>query len=328
MITNTILPILDEAKNIAVIAHIHPDGDTIGSCLALADVLKKAGKSVTLYCQDTPPASLHFLHGLEEFQQNSNFNGLYDTAIAVDCSDKERMGAFSEVFDKSLQTINIDHHISNTLYAGVNWVDPKAAATGELIYHLSVGLGGQIGKNAAEALYTAINTDTGCFSFSSTTSETYRIAADLMECGINIEEINTNLYKSNRVERVRLLARALSSLELIDDGRIAVILISRKDILDTGADDSDTENIVNYAKDIIGVELGILLKESENGDTKASFRSKDTIDASKLAVQFGGGGHKKASGATLHMSLEEAKLHIIQTIHAIFRELTYVERHS
>jgi phosphoesterase RecJ-like protein len=328
MTINKLLPILEESKSIAVIAHIHPDGDTIGSCLALADMLKKAGKSVTLYCQDTPPANLHFLQGLDEFQQKDSSNSVYDVAIAVDCSDKERMGTCSEVFDSSFQTINIDHHVSNTFYAGINWVDPNAAATGELIYRLSVQWTGQVSRDAAEALYTAINTDTGCFSFSSTTSETYRIAGDLTDSGINIEEINAFLYKSNRVERIRLLARALSSLELIDDGRIAVIFISRKDLLDTGADDSDTENIVNYAKDIIGVELGILLKEADDGGTKASFRSKDIIDVSKLAAQFGGGGHKKAAGATLPLGLQEAKKQIIQTVHSMFKELSQVERHS
>src|SRR5690554_1065718 len=127
MTVNKILSILEESNNIAVIAHILPDGDTIGSCLALADVLSAAGKSVTLFCQDTPPENLHFLHGLENFKQNINGYIEYDVAIAVDCSDKERMGTCSEVFDNSKQTINIDHHVSNTLYANVNWVDVEAA---------------------------------------------------------------------------------------------------------------------------------------------------------------------------------------------------------
>jgi phosphoesterase RecJ-like protein len=321
MTVDAILPILKESSKIAVIAHMQPDGDTIGSCLALADSLRAAGKSAALFCQDTPPATLRFLQGLEDFKQQDNSGGGFDLAVAVDCSDRERMGSCSSVFDNSRQTMNIDHHISNTKYAGINYVDPKAAATGEIIYRIAVRLAGQVSRHAAEALYTAVNTDSGSFSFSSTTSDTYRIAADLLDCGINVEKINTCLYKSNRAERIRILARALSTLAFYGNGKIAVMTISREDILAAGADDSDTENIVNYAKDIVGVELGLLLKEVPDGTVKISFRSKDIIDASKLAAQFGGGGHKKAAGASIAADLAESRKQILAAVHTLYKEL-------
>ena len=321
MTIDAVLPLMRKAGRIAVIAHILPDGDTVGSCLALADALRAGGKSVSLFCQDLPPATLHFLHGLADFKREDNGGVPFDLAIAVDCSDKERMGACSAVFDNSRQTMNIDHHISNTFYAGVNYVDPRAAATGEIIYRIAVRLTGQIEKHTAEALYTAISTDSGNFSFGSTTSDTYRIAADLLDCGIHVEEINNFLYKSHRVERIRLLSKALDSLTLYGDGRIALMSVSREDLLAAGAEDSDTENIVNYAKDIIGVELGILLREMPDGTTKASFRSKDAIDVNTLARQFGGGGHKKAAGANIAAGLKESRDKILAAVPAMFGEL-------
>jgi phosphoesterase RecJ-like protein len=320
MTIDALLPFLKESNSIAVIAHIQPDGDTIGSCLALADALKSMGKSVSLFCQDDLPATLHFLAGLEAFTKCSSAES-FDLAVAVDCSDRERMGTCAAVFDNSRQTMNIDHHVSNTNYADINYVDSKSAAAGEIIYRITARLTGHVSRHAAEALYTAINTDSGSFSFSSATSDTYRIAADLLDCGINVEEINTFLYKSNRIERIRMLAKALNTLTLYDNGKIAVMTVSREDVAEAGAAESDTENIVNYAKDIVGVELGILLKETADGIVKASFRSKDIIDASRLAGEFGGGGHVKAAGASISASLEEAKDQILAAVHTLYKEL-------
>lgn len=312
MSIESILPVLQQSKQIAVFTHIQPDGDAIGSCLALASVLYDMGISVDLYCQDEVPASLHFLQGIEHFQNKYNGDRQYDLSVAIDCSDEERMGLFSDIYPAGAHTINIDHHISNTLYAKTNLVDPRAAATGEIVYKLVRAFTNRIDKYVAEALYTAISTDTGGFRFRNTTAQSYRIAADLVECGIDVEKITTLLYKTNRLERVRLLERALSSLTLYDNNRIAIITITQDDLLATGATESEIENIVNYAKDITGVELGILIKEMTDGTVRSSFRSKGEIDVSKLAGQFNGGGHKAAAGASLDMNVEQAKASIIE----------------
>jgi phosphoesterase RecJ-like protein len=224
MLIESILPIIRQSNKIAIIAHIQPDGDAIGSCLALATTLSDMGKSVDLYCQDDVPASLHFLKGTELFQASHEAGKKFDLSIAVDCSDEERMGTFAELFRASTLTINIDHHISNTLFAETNLVDPKAAATGEIIYKLIRAFTDIIRKDIAEALYTAISTDTGGFRFQNTTAKSYRIAADLIDCGIDVEQITTLLYNTNRIERVRLLERALRSLTLYDSNRIAIII--------------------------------------------------------------------------------------------------------
>ncbi|HHY81068.1 MAG TPA: bifunctional oligoribonuclease/PAP phosphatase NrnA [Clostridiales bacterium] len=311
---------LRQSERIALIAHIQPDGDTIGSCLALADILKAEGKSVDLYCQDNVPEALKFLQDSDQFLHCTGNEDAYDLAIAVDCSDKERMGTCSSVFDAGRHSINIDHHISNTMYAELNLVDTNAAATGEIIYALAKSLNKQISRNAAEALYAAISTDTGSFCFSSTTSRSYRIAADLLDCGIDAERITTLLYKSNRIERIRLLGRALNSLSLYENGKVALMIITREDLSASGALDSETENLVNYAKDIMGVELGILLKEAADGSIKASFRSKGNIDVSILAGRFNGGGHKAASGASIKMEMGKVKESILAAVHEMLKE--------
>ncbi len=321
MTIDTILSLLKEPVRIAVIAHVLPDGDTIGSCLALADMLRTDGKSVSLFCQDAPSATLGFLHGLTDFKREERMGQPFDLAIAVDCSDRERMGICSAAFRNSRNTMNIDHHPGNAYFAQANYVDPNASATGEIIYRIAVRMTGSIGRHTAEALYTAISTDSGRFSFSNTTSDTYRIAAELVDCGINVERINDFLYQSYRVERIRLLSKALSSLVLYENGKVALMTISREDLHGAGAKDSDTENIVNYAKNIVGVQLGIFLREMPDGTTKVSFRSKGDTDVNKLAGLFGGGGHKKASGANITASLTEARDKILAVIHSRYKEL-------
>ncbi|NLC42941.1 MAG: bifunctional oligoribonuclease/PAP phosphatase NrnA [Clostridiales bacterium] len=308
----SILSIIQQSKQIAVFCHVQPDGDAIGSCLALASVLTKMGKLVDLYCQDEVPVSLHFLQGIEQFKNKYNEDKHYDLCIALDCSDEERIGIFSDVYRASAHTMNIDHHISNTMYADINLVDFKAAATGEIIYKLVRAYMDILDEDIAEALYTAISTDTGGFRYRNTTSQSYRIAADLIECGIDVEKITTLLYKTNRLERVRLLERGLKSLTLYYNNKIAIITITQDDLLATGAIESEMENMVNYAKDIIGVEIGILIKEVSDGTVRSSFRSKGEIDVSKLAKHFNGGGHKAAAGASLDMNVEQATASIIE----------------
>lgn len=312
MIIKAALQQLKQSEKIAIIAHVQPDGDAVGSSLALANILETAGKNVTLYCQDKVPALLEFLHGRKKFQNSVESGAQFDLSIAVDCSDEERMGTCSAVFRAGKNTMNIDHHISNTFYADVNLVDITAAATGEIVYRIGRKLTDNIDKLTAEALYTAISTDTGSFCFRNTTAQSYRIASELIDCGINIERITTLLYKTNRIERVRLLAKALHSLELFEDNKIAIITITRKDLAATGAMESEMENMVNYAKDIAGVEIGILLKESEDGTVRISFRSKGKIDVSVLAGQFGGGGHQAAAGASLQMNIQQAGQEVLK----------------
>ena len=313
MTIEQVLRLMKQSKKVALIAHVQPDGDSIGSCLALADTLRALDKSVDLYCQDKVPAALTYLHGTSQFQAVNEKEEPYDLTIAIDCSDEERMGTCYAVFQTGKHTMNIDHHISNTLFAEINLVDFKAAATGEVIYRIVRELVQVPSKAAAEALYTGISTDTGGFRFRNTTAQTHQIASELIPCGIDVESISTLLYRTNRLERIRLLERALNSLTLYHNDQIAIITITQEDLNATGAMESEIENMVNYAKDIVGVELGILLKEKATGTINISFRSNGGFDVSELAGQLGGGGHKAAAGAKLEMTMEQARSLVLET---------------
>jgi len=305
MADNALVNSLESSHSIALIAHIMPDGDTLGSCLALGHILSLHGKTIDLYCQDDYPSVYSFLHGINKFHKPEDAYREYDLCIAIDCSDLGRLGECLKIFEQSRQTANIDHHISNTFYADINRVETEAAATGEIIFRLFKEMGVSPDYAAAEALYTAICTDTGTFSFSSTTSCSYKIAGELLESGINVEDITSRLYRSYSAAKVRLLGKVLCSLELLADNKIAILKVTRSMLDESEADDSDTENFVNYARDIQGVELGILLKETNDG-IKASFRTKKRINAASLAEHFGGGGHKRAAGATIDGDMQNA----------------------
>lgn len=312
MTIKAVLQQLNIARRIALIAHIQPDGDAIGSCLALAEALTETGKNIDVYCQDEIPVSLHFLKGAKQIKKDVHGISPYDLCISIDCSDEERMGSCFSIFQAAKHTMNIDHHVSNTKFAMSNYIDYKAAATGEIIFHILRLYKSTFSIAIAEALYTAISTDTGGFRYRNTTAQSYRIAAELIECGIDVEYINNLLYKTNRIERIRLLERALNSLTLYENNQIAIISITQDDLTLTGAKEYEMENMVNYAKDIIGVRIGILLKEAKDGSVRVSLRSKDEIDVSQLAKHFGGGGHKAAAGASLKMSIDRAKYAILE----------------
>ncbi|MGI6538739.1 MAG: DHH family phosphoesterase [Caldicoprobacterales bacterium] len=316
------LHLIENSHRIALIAHVQPDGDAIGSCLALAETLKETGRIIDIYCQDEIPVFLHFLKGAVNIKKKNQDISTYDLGIAIDCSDEERMGTCIDIFKSAKNTMNIDHHISNTYFAMLNIVDHKAAATGEIVYKILRLLDNKkiIRKPVAEALYTAISADTGGFRYRNTTAESYRIAAELVECGIDVEYITDKLYKTNSIERIRLLEKALGSLTLYNNNQIAIISITQKDLAVTGAKEYEIENMVNYAKDIVGVKIGILMKEANDGSVRVSFRSKDEIDVSRLAEQYGGGGHKAAAGTTIRMSMERARDAILESAIELLRE--------
>ncbi len=321
----TIRHVADAIKSsgsVALIAHIMPDGDTLGSCLAMYHALNGLGIRADLFCQDPAPEVYMFLCEIDKFDRVPTGAGSYDMCIALDCSDLDRLGSLIPVFKSSRKTLNIDHHKSNTTYADLNLVDETAAATGELIYKVLDEMGVPISPDIAIALYTAISTDTGNFSYSNTTPASMRIAAGLIEAGVKVDELTTRLYRTHSLHRIKLLSRVLDSLELFENNRIAFLTITMKDLEDTGAQASDMENMVNYAKEISGIELAVLFKETTDGGTKVSIRTSDKLDATKLALQFGGGGHMKAAGANLDMGIKDAKTAVLAASRSMLEELS------
>lgn len=320
MTMNDIVQLIAESSSIALITHINPDGDAIGSTIALMHALDKMGKLVAVYCQDTVPSMLNFLAGVKRIKQPDQETKSYDLAIALDCSDPERMGTCAPIMDKAKSSANIDHHVSNTFYAKVNVVDEDAAATGEIVYHLISLLGIKPNKIIAEALYTAIVSDTGRFSFSNTRPKTHRIVANLIEWGVDVVKLSNLLFNNHSLEWVRLLGQAINSLEIYHDGKVAIMHITKEMMDRTGTTEEHSTGIIQYAKDITGVELAALLREVDASTVKVSLRSQSIIDVSLLAQEFGGGGHKRAAGCTINLPLIQAQERLMKVIDSYFKE--------
>lgn len=312
-----VLSAVESHSSIALISHIMPDGDTIGSALALSMHLRAVGKETALFCEQPVPVAYRFLSQWESFRRPDSWNAekeRYPLVIAIDCSDLERMGACRPIYDGAEVTVNIDHHISNQRYAQVNLVDDTAAAAGEMIFSLIRDAGGSVTRSMAEALYAAISTDTGNFSYSNTTSDTHHIAAELLDRGIDVYTLNNILFRTHSLGRTRLLAMVLDTLEMYREGTVAILTATDEMMRVSGADESETEGMINFAREIDTVEAAVLFRVRADGTVKVSFRSKEYVDVSALAQSFGGGGHKRAAGCTVKGSLEEANKQVLQRL--------------
>lgn len=296
-------------QNFAISSHRDPDGDSIGSCIALGLALKKLGKSVT-YIMDDIPDKFEFLDEISHFKTSTSED--FDVFICLDCSNTEHLHNKQNLSNSTL-IINIDHHISNTNYGGLNYVDATASATGEIIYKLIDKMSLPIDKDMAIALYTAIVTDTGNFKYSNVTHETHAIISELYKITDIYWEINTMIFDQNSYERMKIIGKSLEKLYLTHENKISVISLSLEDLKEY--DNVDLEGIINYARDIKGVEVAVFAKEVEPNLFRVSFRSNGHYDVSALATLYGGGGHSKAAGCTIKgNSLEDIMSSLTITI--------------
>ncbi|MEA4970588.1 MAG: bifunctional oligoribonuclease/PAP phosphatase NrnA [Candidatus Pelethousia sp.] len=278
-----------------IIAHMSPDGDALGSSLALLWLLRKLNKRVEVVCADPVPGIYAFLPLAGEVLLPSKATG-YKNVIAVDCADKARLGKAGDLFEAAEATYNIDHHPTNDAYARHNAVDPSAAATGELIYRLAQSLGVRIEADFASCLYAALMTDTGNFAYSNTTGETLRIAGDLLDAGADGYALNLRIYRSTSLERLKLLQLAIANIRLYREGAVGITSLSRAEIGESGAHDEETEGVVDCVRDIESVEIAVFIKENGASGWKISLRSKLRADVGAIAAQMGGGGHERAAG--------------------------------
>lgn len=310
---NKFVEAMKKGERVLILPHILPDGDTIGSALALFLALKKMGKEPWILLDDDIPYNLGTLP-VQYIVREINPIPELDTVISIDCSDLSRLGSRSQYIHSAGLSVNIDHHITNTLFGDINIVDHQAAATGEIIYSLIHAMGVALDCEIATCLYTAISTDTGSFKYSNTTSKTHEIAADLLRNGIRLNEITTELYQNKPSYQIKLLSTVLNTLEFHYQGQLAILHVTENMLRNTGASTSDTDGLIEYARDIKGVEVAILLKELKPGEIKVGLRSKYHIDVSKIAGEFGGGGHSKASGCTIHGSIDDAKNKLLRVL--------------
>lgn len=296
---------LRQSQSFIISGHSLPDGDSIGSLLALGLALKGMGKKVTMISEEPIPALYRFLPESQDIVLFSEVSGEFDTFIFVDCTDPSRAGEGLLSLMENKNVINIDHHVSNKLFGQLNLVDAKAAATGEIIYLLLEELKVPFTVEIARCLYTTLVMDTGSFQFSNTTPQTHRMAAGLMEVGIDAAWINQNLYDSQPLIKIRLLQKALASLVLSPSQKIAWVSLSQEEMDGLGANKEHVEGIIGYIKMIEGVEIALLFLEIAPGLVKVGLRSKELVDVNQLAGIFGGGGHAKAAGCRVNGALEQ-----------------------
>lgn len=291
--------------SILVACHRTPDGDTLGAGLAVFLWLKGLGKRVRIFCPDPVPGVYRFLPGSGDV--TAEFGEPPDVLATVDCASVDRIAPDAEsMLRQAGMVVNIDHHATNPRYGALNFVVDGAGSTSELIAQMLLEGGQRVTKEIADCLYTGIATDTGQFSFDYTRPESLRAAARLMECGAAFEDICARVFRRRTLSKTALIGAALSSLRLYEGGKIAMLNVPQQMLNKAGATPDECENVVNYAVEIEGVEIGILLRETRDGDWKVSLRSSGRANVAEIARQFGGGGHVKAAGCTLHGSFEDA----------------------
>ncbi|MFL0195904.1 bifunctional oligoribonuclease/PAP phosphatase NrnA [Clostridium sp. WILCCON 0269] len=319
MIMNDIINKIKACDKIAITFHSSPDGDAIGSSLALFQGLKKTGKKVEILAREEVLGDFKFLCCSENMDGKS-FQVSNDTecVIVLDCGDVKRINADLNFENKAYTLINIDHHVSNELYGDFNYVDTNAAAVSEIVYQMLRLMGITIDKGIAECLYTSIITDSGSFKYPSTTSVTHTIAGDLINTGIDFSKIHRIVFENKKFERIKLYGKAMEAMELAGD-KICVIEITKHMLLEVGiTKDIDTSDIIDMGMKIDTVEVGILLKEVEKG-VKVSLRSKSKVDVRKIAEVFNGGGHLRASGLTvLDKSIIEVRDMVLKEVEKEF----------
>ncbi len=289
-----------EHKTFCIVGHIRPDGDCIGSQLAIAYALKNEGKKVTCWNEDPLPDKLKFLDP-DKIMERPHRGEEFDCVIATDCASFERLGKCGPAVEKRKMLINIDHHLSNTRYGDINWISAREASTGELIYKLLKTASWPITPEIADCLFTAVSTDTGSFQYATTKPLTYHTAGELVQRGANLAKICDEVYQSHPLSRVRLLRHLYSKFRLTYNDKIAYLWLKKKDFARAGAETEESEGLIDHIRDIQPVEIACIFEELDPELTRISLRSKmENVNVNEIASMFGGGGHKAAAGARIH----------------------------
>ena len=311
-----IAELLRSQNTFLVLTHYRPDGDAVGSQLALALLLKALGKTVEAWNDDGVPAKFHFLPHADVITRPPAEPKDFDVVIAIDTSTWQRVGSAAQRIGNRKHFINIDHHVSNEKFADINWIVPEASASGQIVFDLIKRGGFKMTREIAVCLFAAISTDTGSFNYTNTSAESLRVAAELVDTGINVGEICRHVYESYPYARLMLLQRALAQLQLADQGRIAYTWITVKMFEESGAKREDTEGLIDSARSIEGVLVAVLFEEmAEPGKVRISLRSKHPrIDVNAIARRFGGGGHSAAAGARISGEPHEIERKVLAAV--------------
>jgi len=290
-----------------VTSHITPDGDALGSVLALTLALKKLGKNVVPIINDIVPAKFNFLPYADKLRPYTPQVDKAEVIICLDSGDVERLGFKNDLRSIGDLIVNLDHHKSNSLFGDINIIDDKSSATGELVYRLIKTLGVPIDLDMATCIYTSIITDTGSAKYSNTTPSCLKILSEMVEIGVRPDYISREVFEKKSYASILLLKEALDTLKLAEGGQVAYMELTRDMFKKAGAKEEDSDGFINFAREIDGVEVAVLFREQEDLKIKVGLRSKVWVDVSRIAEKFGGGGHARAAGCTLEGPLEKAK---------------------
>lgn len=302
---------IKKGQNFLIASHVNPEGDAVGSTLALALGLRELKKDVTAYLYDPVPALFRFLPFADKVVSKVNENIIYDAVLVVDCGQIDRLGEeFNKVKNRG-KLINIDHHSTNDCFGDINVINSEASAAGEMIYDLLKEIPVRITRDIAINIYVSILTDTGSFRYSSTTPKAFAVAGEMVGLGVEPWEIAQKIYESQPLKKIKLLTTVLNTLEVSNDGKIATLVVTLDMINKANASKELADGFVNYARTIEGVEVGILLREAKIGEYKISFRSKGRVDVSQVSQEFGGGGHRNAAGCNIKGTLESVKEKVV-----------------
>jgi phosphoesterase RecJ-like protein len=306
---NQIIQQLKKSRRVLLATHIHPDGDAIGSLLALGLALEEGlKKKVQLYNESVLPAVYHFLPSIHRIKNEPGDIKAYDTAVILDCSDLQRVGKAAEAISRIPTVINIDHHATNTRFGNYQLIEPRASATTEILHQLLREMEMPITCAMAYAIYTGIMADTGSFRFSNTTPEAFKICHEMVCQGADPHKVAHHVYETTSLKRIKLLNMLYDTIEVSENGRLSIMTLTQNMLHATGTSITDVNGLINYARRIENVKVAALLYErASSRQMQRQRNSVFHVDVANLAAVFGGGGHRSAAGFDIHSSLLDLK---------------------
>jgi phosphoesterase RecJ-like protein len=304
---------IKQGQRFVIASHQRPDGDAIGSSMAMALALRALGKEAIVVTDAIPPVFLQPFPEVESIRITPQITEAFDAALIMECSDLSRTGVSG--LDLS-PVMNIDHHPGNKSYGAINWVDESAAACGELVFSLIEAIGAPLSKDVATHVYLAILTDTGSFHFSHLTPRTYEIARRSVEAGADPQWIARTHYDSNSLARVRIFGAVMNGMVIVDEGRVALLSITREKMSDLGGTNDDLEGLINFPLTVKDIEAVAFFKEVGDDDWRVSLRSKGNVDTGAIARTHGGGGHTNAAGCSAKGPLDMVQHQFAESLSA------------
>lgn len=311
--------VLQQSNELVLYCHLDPDGDALGSLLGLGLTLKDSGWRVQMISPDGVPTNFRFLPGAKDVLTSLTTLNYRATTIVLDCGDLGRLGTAAHEVTKLPHVINIDHHPTNTEFGTINWVEPKASATAEMIFFLIRDLSLPLSMETATCLYTGIHTDTGGFRYENTTAKVHNVAEQLLKKGVKPWEIADRVYDTKSMDQLRLLQKAIERLQVTPDGRIAWISLPSDEFVSYHG--RDISGLINYPRMVAGAEVAVLLKEEAGDLVRVGLRSRRLVNVGLLAKGLGGGGHARAAGCIIPGPLAQAEERVLATVQKALQEV-------